>query len=92
MSVQKGILGPVRNTLRVNLQWTLCLWAAVFVVASCRHQQAPTEAQIATEAAYGASLLRCVEESNTLAESKACRAKVDAAWGISTAFRRDAGL
>lgn len=34
------------------------------------------------EAAYGASLLRCVDEAKSLAESKACRARVDAEWGV----------
>lgn len=39
-------------------------------------------AKTTAEATYGASLLRCVDEAHSLAESKACRAKVDAAWGI----------
>ncbi|MBX3202324.1 MAG: hypothetical protein KF894_29620 [Labilithrix sp.] len=39
--------------------------------------------QAAAEAAYGAALLRCVDEAGTLAESKACRARVDAEWGIT---------
>lgn len=37
----------------------------------------------AAEAAYGAALLRCVDEAKTLAESKACRARVDAEWRIT---------
>ncbi len=39
--------------------------------------------QAAAEGAYGAALLRCVDEAETLAESKACRARVDEAWGIT---------
>lgn len=74
-----------------TIQVAICLWALLFTVESCKGSQ-PTEAQVATEAAYGAALLKCVDEAKTLAESKACRAKVDEAWGISTAFRRDAGL
>lgn len=36
--------------------------------------------QAAAETAYGAQLLACVDQAKTLAESKACRAKVDQAW------------
>ncbi len=69
--------------MKHNLSLALCLWALGFgVTEGCRPTQAPNEAQVATEAAYGASLIRCVDEAKTLAESKACRAKVDAAWGI----------
>lgn len=35
------------------------------------------------EDAYRAELLRCVDKARTLPESKACRASVDARWGIS---------
>lgn len=65
--------------MKKNISIALCLWALLF---ACQKQSAPTEAQAATEAAYGAALLKCVDEANTLAESKACRAKVDKAWGI----------
>lgn len=34
------------------------------------------------EALYTAEQLRCVDVATTLAESKACRAKVDARWGV----------
>ena len=34
------------------------------------------------EAAYTAEQLRCVDLATTLAESKACRAKVDERWGV----------
>lgn len=44
--------------------------------------QPPTAAQAAAEGAYGASLLKCVDDAKTLAESKACRARVDAEWGV----------
>jgi hypothetical protein len=36
----------------------------------------------ATEGAYTAALLRCVDKSATLAESKACRSGVDAQFGV----------
>lgn len=44
-------------------------------------------AKTAAESAYGASLLRCVDEAKTLAESKACRAAVDARWGVDGGAR-----
>lgn len=34
------------------------------------------------EAAYTGALVRCVERSATLAESKACRREVDRQWGL----------
>lgn len=34
------------------------------------------------EAAYTTALVRCVDKSETLAESKACRARVDEAYGV----------
>lgn len=34
------------------------------------------------DAAYAASLLACVDDAGTLAESHACRARVDLAWGV----------
>ena len=52
----------------------------VLLCAACVPQ---TPAQDAAEASYGAALLRCVDAAKTLAESKGCRAKIDAEWGIS---------
>lgn len=70
----------------------LCLYALGFTVTEGCKSPPPSEAQVATEAAYGAALLKCVDEAKTLAESKACRAKVDEAWNVTSTFRRDAGL
>lgn len=70
--------------------WLLILFgmgAQAFVACD---RSGPTSAQVAAEASYGAALLKCVDESKTLAESKACRAKVDAAWGV-VQTGRDAG-
>jgi len=53
--------------------------------AACREAAEPT-----AEVAYGAALLRCVDKATTLAESKACRAKVDEEWHI-TQTATDAG-
>jgi hypothetical protein len=36
-----------------------------------------------TEATYTTALLRCVDKSETLAESKACRALVDSQFGVT---------
>ena len=44
-----------------------------------------------SEAAYTAALLRCVDKSDTLAESKACRQLVDAQYGIAVTVTKDAG-
>jgi len=44
-----------------------------------------------SEAAYTAALLRCVDKSSTLAESKACRQLVDAQYGVTTTVAKDAG-
>jgi hypothetical protein len=43
----------------------------------------PQQASVAAEGSYGAELLRCVDRSTTLAESKACRATVDQRWGVT---------
>jgi hypothetical protein len=62
------------------------------VVASCAIMYAfsacaPATSPAATEAAYTAELLRCVDKSATLAESKACRRNVNAKWGIVETVR-----
>jgi hypothetical protein len=49
-----------------------------------------TSAQAAAEGAYGAALLKCVDDAKTLAESKACRARVDAEWGV-VQYAKDGG-
>ena len=42
-------------------------------------------------ATYQAALLRCVDQAQTLAESKACRQLVDAQYGITETASKDAG-
>lgn len=37
----------------------------------------------AAESSYTAELVRCVDDAKTLTESKACRQRVDAKWGIT---------
>lgn len=50
-----------------------------------------TPAQDASEAAYTAALLRCVDKAETLAESRMCRRTVDAQWGITEVVAKDGG-
>jgi hypothetical protein len=53
---------------------------ALFGLMHC----APTHlGATAAESAYTAELLRCVDDSETLSESRACRARVNEHWGIS---------
>ena len=58
--------------------------AAVYIcavcVATCSCTPSVTPAH--AEAAYTAELLRCVDSSHTLDESRACRAQVDQRWNI----------
>jgi hypothetical protein len=72
--------------MRSTLPFALCLFALGCIVGHCvgctAPPQATTAAQAAAEGAYSAALLRCVDEAKTLAESRACRAKVNAEWGV----------
>lgn len=43
----------------------------------------PKAPDYALEAAYGAALLRCVDQATTLAESKACRQRINIEWRIT---------
>ena len=58
-------------------------WTAYLALQAFACTPPQTAQQAAAEGAYGAALLRCVDEATTLAESKACRARVDEAWGIT---------
>ncbi|HVG83522.1 MAG TPA: hypothetical protein VM820_03355 [Vicinamibacterales bacterium] len=62
----------------------LFLFALAMVVGTsgCKPVTQPTAAQAAAEGAYGAALVQCVDQAKTLAESKSCRAQVDAEWGV----------
>jgi hypothetical protein len=74
-------MNSVRETF-VAAVLLLVLFGIVAKCAGCSPAAKPTPAQVAAEASYGAALLACVEQATTLAESKACRAKVDAAWNV----------
>lgn len=71
----------------------LALFALGAIVSHCVGcgPRQPTAAQVAAEAAYGAALLQCVDQAKTLAESKACRARVDAEWGVVQTPSKDGG-
>lgn len=64
-----------------------CLAAAVVLVCTSLYAfgQCTGCAAGAAEASYTAALLRCVDKSETLAESKACRSGVDAQFGLKDA-------
>ncbi len=66
------------------------LYAAGFTLSVCEGCGPKSVSATAAESAYTADLLRCVDESSTLAESRACREKVDAKWGITETVTRGA--
>lgn len=53
--------------------------ALTLILIGCSSQQT---AATTVESAYTAELVRCVDKAKTLAESKACRAEVDKAFGV----------
>jgi hypothetical protein len=80
----------------VNRSWMSLMGALVagawlsalcVVTIDCRSEQAK---EASAEAAYTLELTRCVDKANTLAESKACRRRVNEQWGIVETVR-DAG-
>lgn len=77
----------LRNTLAFAL-FLFAVGCCVGHAAGCKPPQ--TIEQAAAEGAYGAALLRCVDEATTLQESKACRERVDREWGI-TQIGKDGG-
>lgn len=58
----------------------LFLFALAFVCARCKPSQLGASA---AESAYTGQLLRCVDQATSLAESRACRQRVDKEWGIT---------
>lgn len=67
-------------------EWIACglaLFALGFIVAHCDGCALFQEPAHAAEAAYTGALLRCVDEAKSLAESKACRKRVDDEWKIT---------
>jgi len=70
----------------------LCLLGAIGILANtCLSGCGLLRSPEAAEATYTAEHLRCVDKSQTLAESHACRDAVDKRWGITHTLRKDAG-
>ena len=67
----------------MRIRESLSAFGLLSTVLACTPQAQYETAQRAAEAAYTADLLRCVDQSATLAESKACRELVDAKWGVT---------
>lgn len=69
----------VREAFTVALAFV----ALLFVLRLCSGCKSPEQAgATAAESAYGAQLLRCVDQATTLEESRACRKRVNLEWGI----------
>ncbi len=63
--------------MKRTLSTVLCLYA---LLVCCK---GPEQAgATAAETTYTLELLRCVDAATTLLESKACRQRVNTAWGI----------
>lgn len=67
----------------MRVRETLAAAGLLATVVACNPPAQYQTAQVAAESAYTADLLRCVDQSATLAESKACRELVDARWGVT---------
>lgn len=52
---------------------------------------APAATPAAAEASYTAQQLKCIDDSNTREESRACRAAVDKRWGVDSGAGKDGG-
>ncbi len=62
---------------RVTIAASFALMFAGIAIINCH----PADAlPVTAEAAYLTEQLRCVDKATTLTESRACRAKVQAAW------------
>ena len=68
-------------------QMAIALAAGFTLAGGC---QACAMAKPASEAAYTAALLRCVDEASTLQQSRDCRRHVDEDYGV-TVTSRDGG-
>ena len=71
-----------RTALAYGGMLLFALWIAVRLTGC---------ASATEEARYTTALLRCVDKSETLAESRACRERVDGDFGVTLTNRKDAG-
>jgi hypothetical protein len=83
---------PARLRARrgITLDRVVAFFALAYVVALAAHSLLGCGGPSA-EAAYGAALLRCVDQATTLAESRECRRHVDGAYGITQTVAKDGG-
>jgi len=68
----------------------LVLFAFLYVAAclhGCARPMTPQEKAVVAESTYAAELLKCVDDSSTLAESKICRSNVRARWDVDGGAR-----
>ena len=72
----------MRRDFWSTLGMILALYALGFIVGHLTGCKPSQLGATAAESAYTGELLRCVDNANTLAESRACRADVDLRWGI----------
>ncbi len=66
-------------------------YAFVFVLGNVSACRPASVSATAAESAYTGDLLRCVDEATTLAESRACRERVNAKWSITETVTKDGG-
>lgn len=59
----------------------MAMLGLVLLLARCSGASVETK-QAEADGAYAASILACVDDAGTLAESHACRARVDLVWGV----------
>jgi hypothetical protein len=67
------------------------LWAALALmalVAACAAAATPEQKAVAADATFLGDMLKCVDDATTLAESKACRAKVRQTWHVDAGGSR----
>lgn len=84
---------PLRLRARrgISLTRIAAVLGVAHVVALAANALAGCGPRQSAEAAYGAALLRCVDQSSTLAESRECRRHVDGAYGITITTAKDGG-
>lgn len=61
------------------------------ILASISCSEPKQAGEAAAEGAYTGALLRCVDAAKTIDESRACRARVNAEWGIVEKAAADGG-
>ena len=76
--------------IRQFVAWGLAVFAALWVVGHCQACSAPMTPQekaLVASQTFGAEMLACVEKSDTIEASRACRADVRRRWGVDGGSR-----